>query len=115
MIPLWIVAGGSALAGIVALLSGWGLISPEYWWQALLSLGVLQVTMWSALGALRQLNREVDAHWFPREAMWVLVGIIMIYVVVIATYVAPVDNSLLYDDYLYDDLGTDTLLDNTTL
>ncbi len=114
MIPLWVVVGGSALAAIAALLSGWGLIAPEYWWQALLSLGVIQVTMWTALGALRVLNREVEGHWFPREAVWVLVGVIMIYVVVIATYVAPVDNSLLYDDFLYDDLGTEPL-DDTAL
>jgi len=98
-IPLWVIAGGSVLMGAVALLSSWGLLAPELWWQALLSLGVIMVTMWSAIGALRFMNKEEDGHWFPKEAVWTLVGIVMIYVIIIATYVAPApsDASLYYD------------------
>ena len=102
VLALWVVIAGSALAAAAALLSNWGILAPEIWWQALLSLGVIMVTMWTAIGAMRFMNNQADGLWIPREAAWVLVGIILLYVTIIPTLIAPVydDSALYYDDFL---------------
>ncbi|MEK7627809.1 MAG: hypothetical protein AAB421_00115 [Patescibacteria group bacterium] len=110
-LALWVVVAASGIMGAVALLSGWGILAPEMWWQALLSLGVVMVTMWTAIGAMRFMNNQVDGFWIPREAVWVLVGVVLLYVTILPTLIAPAydDSSLYYDDYLTGletDLGT---------
>ena len=75
------IAIASLLAGVVSLLSIWGIVGPYLWWQSLLSLAVVMVTMWVTLGALRYGANEANSGWMSYEATMALVGIFFLLIV----------------------------------